>query len=143
MISTYLQRLDPRRSVLCLIAGLLATWALAGALGLIIGALTLGPEAQDRLPWQSPILAGVSLALVVGLPMTVVALTATHRDPRTPQTTMAAACALIVWILLQLLVLRELSWVQPVCVILAVAVAALGAPPLPYRTDLTTLKRER
>lgn len=143
MISTYLQRLDPRRSVLCLIAGLLATWSFAGALGLITGALSLGPAAQDRLPWQSPILAGMSLALVVGLPMTVVALTANDHDPRTPQTTMAAACALIGWILLQLLVLRELSWVQPVGVILAVAVAALGAPPLPHRTNLTMLKRER
>ncbi|GGN79357.1 hypothetical protein [Nocardia rhizosphaerihabitans] len=67
MISTYRQRLDPRRSVLYLTAGLLATWAFAGALGLITGALVLDPEAQDRQPWQSPILAGVSLALVVGL----------------------------------------------------------------------------
>ncbi|MGW6425503.1 hypothetical protein ACWF82_22770 [Nocardia sp. NPDC055053] len=56
----------------------------------------------------------MSSALVVGLPMTVVALIAPHDDPRTPQTT-TAACALIGWIRLQLLVLRELSWVQPVC----------------------------
>ncbi|MGW5922206.1 hypothetical protein ACWFPY_24715 [Nocardia fluminea] len=133
MISTYLRRLDPRRSTLCLIAGLAATWAFAGALGLITGVLTLSPEAEARLPWQSPVLAGIALALIVGLPMTVVALTA-QDDPRTTQTTMVAACALIGWILLQLLVLRELSWLQPVCVILAVVIAALGIAPQPARS---------
>ncbi|MFD8099052.1 hypothetical protein ACFV24_05905 [Nocardia fluminea] len=134
MMSTYLRRFDPRRSVLCLIAGILATWAFAGASALITGALTLGPAAESRLPWQSPILAGVMLALVVGLPMTVVALTATHEDRDLSQTAMVAACALIGWILLQLLVLQEFSWLQPVCVILAVAVATLGAPPLTRHT---------
>ncbi len=133
MISTYLRRLDPRRSVLCLIAGLLATWAFAGALGLITGALALSPVAEARLPWQSPILAGVALAVMVGLPMTVVALTA-QDSPRTTQTAMVASCALIGWILLQLLLLRELSWLQPACVILAVVVAALGAGPQPTRS---------
>ncbi|MEU4813726.1 hypothetical protein AB0H20_31380 [Nocardia fluminea] len=136
MMSTYLRRFDPRRSVLCLITGILATWAFAGALALITGALALGPAAESRLPWQSPILAGVMLALVVGLPMTIAALTAAHEDRNLAQTAMVAACALIGWILLQLLVLREFSWLQPVCVILAVAVAALGAPPLTDRTPL-------
>ncbi|MEU4650345.1 hypothetical protein [Nocardia fluminea] len=130
MMSTYLRRFDSRRSALCLIAGILATWAFAGSLALITGSLTLGPTAESRLPWQSPMLAGVLLALVVGLPMTVVALSAIHADRSLSQTTMVAACALIGWILLQLLVLRELSWLQPLCVVLAVTVAALGAPPL-------------
>ncbi|MEV6220443.1 hypothetical protein AB0M13_02220 [Nocardia fluminea] len=136
MMSTYLRRFDPRRSVLCLITGILATWAFAGSLALITGALALGPAAGSRLPWQSPILAGVMLALVVGLPMTIAALTAAHEDRNLAQTAMVAACALIGWILLQLLVLREFSWLQPVCVILAVAVAGLGAPPLTDRTPL-------
>ncbi|MGW5455943.1 hypothetical protein [Nocardia sp. NPDC003979] len=133
MISTYLRRLDPRRSVLCLIAGLLATWAFAGAVGLITGAVTLGPVSEARLPWQSPILAGVALAVIVALPMTVVALTAPD-SPRTTQTTMVAACALIGWILLQLLILRELNWLQPVCVTLAVVIVVLGAPLQPNRS---------
>ncbi|MFC9964495.1 hypothetical protein [Nocardia ignorata] len=133
MISTYLRRLDPRRAVLCVIAGLLATWAFAGALGLITGALALSPATETRLPWQSPILAGVALAVMVGLPLTVVTLTA-QDGPRTKHTTMVAACALIGWILLQLLVLRELSWLQPVCVMLAVVIAALGVAPQPARS---------
>lgn len=130
MISTYMRRLDPRRSILCLIAGLMATWAFAGALGLITGAVSLSPATEDRLPLQSPILAGVALALVVGMPMTVVALAAAHDDPRTALTAMAAGCALVGWIVLQLVLLRELSWLQPVWVVFAVVVAALGAPPL-------------
>ncbi|MFC9659981.1 hypothetical protein ACFVJ5_07050 [Nocardia sp. NPDC127606] len=134
MMTTYLRRLDPRRSVLCLITGIVAIWAFAGSLALITGTLSLGPEAESRLPWQSPILAGVMLALVVGLPMTVVALTTTNDDTHPSQTSMVAACALIGWILLQLLILREFSWLQPVCVVSAVTVAALGAPPLTHRT---------
>ncbi|GGN81111.1 hypothetical protein [Nocardia rhizosphaerihabitans] len=136
MITTYFQRLDPRKATLCLFAGLLATWAFAGSLGLITGALSLGPAAESRLPWHSPILAGVLLALVVGLPMTVVALTATHNDPAAAQTTLAAAYLLIGWVLAQLLILREFSWLQPVCVVSAVTVAALGAPPLGHHTTL-------
>lgn len=136
MISTYLHRLDPRRGVLCLIAGFLATWAYAGALGLITGVLSLGPVTESRLPWQSPVLAGVLLALVVGLPMTVVALTAADEGPGISQTTLTAAYALIGWVLAQLLLLREFSWLQPVCVVLAVTVASLGAPPLVHRTSL-------
>ncbi|MGW0325598.1 hypothetical protein [Nocardia sp. NPDC003183] len=135
-MSTYLRRFDPRRSVLCLITGFLATWAFAGALALITGALTLGPTAEDRLPWQSPILAGVLLALVVGLPMTVVTLDAAREDKRTAQTAMIAACALIGWILLQLLILREFSWLQPLCVVLAITIATLGAPPLTHRSAI-------
>ncbi|MDO3647699.1 hypothetical protein [Nocardia mangyaensis] len=127
MTSHYLLHVDARRSVLCLLSGLVATWAFAGALGLITGVLSLG-AAEGRLPWQSPILAGVMLALVVGLPMTVVTLTAAHGDSRSASTAMVAAGALIVWVLLQLVMLRELSWLQPVCVMLAIAVAALGAP---------------
>ncbi|MGW6621935.1 hypothetical protein ACWF99_11915 [Nocardia sp. NPDC055002] len=136
MMSTYLRRFDARRSVLCLISGILATWAFAGSLALITGTLALGQTAESRLPWQSPILAGVMLAIVVGLPMTTVALTAAHEDRDLSQTAMVAACATIGCILLQLLVLREFSWLQPVCVILAVTVAALGAPPLTHRTPL-------
>ncbi|MFC4128438.1 hypothetical protein [Nocardia rhizosphaerae] len=131
-----LHRLSPRRAALCLLSGMLATWAFAGALGLIAGVVTLGPAAESRLPWQSPILAGFLLAVVVGLPMTVVALTAADDDPATARTTLTAAVALIGWILVQLVVLREFSWLQPVCVILAVIVAALGAPPLPSRTPV-------
>lgn len=128
MISTYMRRLDPRRSILCLIAGLMATWAFAGTLGLITGAVSLSPAAEDRLPLQSPILAGVALALVVGMPMTVVALTAAHGDPRTAQTAMVAGCALVGWILLQLVLLRELSWLQPVCVSSSPLPLPLSAP---------------
>ncbi|MGW5918542.1 hypothetical protein ACWFPY_06090 [Nocardia fluminea] len=98
--------------------------------------MSLSLATEDRLPWQSSILAGVALALVVGMPMSVVALTAAHGDPRTAQTAMVAGCALVGWILLQLVLLRELSWLRPVCVIFAVAVAALGAPPLLYRKTL-------
>lgn len=129
MISMYLRRLDPRRAVLCLLSGLMATWAFAGAIGLITGAVPLSPPTADRIPFHSPILAGVALALVVGLPMTVVALTA-QDDSHNEKTTMVAACALIGWVLLHLVLLRELSWLQPVCVVFAVTVAALGTPPL-------------
>ncbi|MFC4127855.1 hypothetical protein [Nocardia rhizosphaerae] len=102
MISMYLRRLDPRRSVLRLLAGLMATWAFAGAFGLITGAVPLRPVIVEKIPWHSPILAGVALALWVGLPMTVVALTVNDDAAHNAQTTMVAAAALIGWVLLQL-----------------------------------------
>ncbi len=136
MISMYLRRLDPRRSVLRLLAGLMATWAFAGSFGLITGAVPLTPATLDRIPLHSPILSGVALALVVGLPMTVVALTVDDNDAHNAQTTLVAASALIGWILVQLVVLREFNWLQPVCLVLAFAVAALGTPPLHDHTDI-------
>ena len=87
MMSTYSRRVDSRRSALCLITGILATWAFAGSLALTTGSPALGPTAESPLPWQSPMPAGMLSAL------------------------------------------REFSWLQ-LCVLLAVTVAALGAPPL-------------
>ncbi|MGW5452818.1 hypothetical protein [Nocardia sp. NPDC003979] len=135
MTSHYLPHTDARRSVLCLLAGLVATWAFAGALGLITSVVTLD-EAESHLPWHSPILAGVTLALVVGLPMTAVALTAAHGDPHCAATTATDAAALIAWTLLQLVVLRELTWLQPISVLLAVAVASLGMSDTQSRSGL-------
>ncbi|MFF2083586.1 hypothetical protein ACFVVM_07405 [Nocardia sp. NPDC058176] len=136
MISTYLHRMTSHRSVLCLISGMVAIWAAAGALGLATGALSLGAAAERRLPWQSLSLAAIGLALVVAAPMAVVAVLAAQGDRRCARAAIAAGFALVAWILAQIVVLRELSWLQPVCILAAIAVVALGMALLDERARL-------
>ncbi|APE35145.1 hypothetical protein BOX37_15650 [Nocardia mangyaensis] len=126
MISTHFHRMTAPRTALSLVSGAVAIWAAAGALGLATGALAVSAELEGRLPWQSPTLAATGLALVVAVPMTLVAVLATQDDHRCARAAIAAGFALVAWILAQIVLLRELSWLQPVCILAAIGVAALG-----------------
>lgn len=136
MISNQFHRMTVRRTALSLVSGSVAIWAAAGALGLATGALELGTEVEARLPWQSPALAAVGLALVVAVPMTVVAVLAAQDDRRCAHAAVAAGFALVAWILAQIVLLRELSWLQPVCILAAIGIAALGTTLLHERSRL-------
>lgn len=102
------------RPGLATLTGLIAVHAIAGAVGLIVGVLTPGDEAVARLPWHSTVLAGVTLAIVVGAPMAVAAVLLARRDAQGERVAAVAGAALIGWIALELAVLREFSWLQPV-----------------------------
>lgn len=112
-----------------MIAGFIATWAFAGALGLSTGVIRLGAAIDARIPFHSPVFGAVMLAVIVGLPMTVAGALAVRTDARAPLAAMAAGTALVGWIAVQVAVIRELSWLQPVCVALGLAVLILGAGP--------------
>lgn len=112
-----------------MIAGFIATWAFAGALGLSTGVIRLGAPIDARIPFHSPVFGAVMLAVIVGLPMTVAGALAVRTDARAPLAAMAAGTALVGWIAVQVAVIRELSWLQPVCVALGLAVLILGAGP--------------
>jgi len=120
-------RVDARQTALCLVSGVVAVWAFAGSLGLITGIIGLGANLDQRIPFHSPVFGGVMLALVVGLPMTVAGVLATQDNRWTPVAAMTAGLALIGWIAVQIAVIRELSWLQPVCVLFGLTVFALGA----------------
>jgi CHASE2 domain-containing sensor protein len=66
------------------------------------------------------------LLVVVALPMSVVALSSWRRDHRAPNAAIVAGALLIGWIVVQLLVLRSVSWLQPICAALGGAVMSLG-----------------
>jgi hypothetical protein len=101
-----------RRAGLAVAAALVSFSAAAGAVGLISGALTLG-EIIQRVPLESPVLAGVALAVSVAVPFGVLSVHAARRSPRTDQLAVLAGAALVGWIVVQVLVIRTFSWFQP------------------------------
>lgn len=114
------------RSVLALISGAIAIWASAGAAGVATGLIELGAVVDSRLPWDSAPFAAVMLALSVGVPMAATSWLAGHDRRSYPGIAIAAGSAAIAWILIQLAVIRTVSWVQPLCVGLSVIVVILG-----------------
>ena len=116
----------PRPSDLALICGLMAVTAGAGAVGLIGGGLDHGATVTGRLPADSSQLAGVALAVVVGLPMTAAAVAGVRRSPAAADLTVLAGTALVGWITVQVAVIRTFSWLQPACLLYGSVVAVLG-----------------
>ena len=120
-----LRRTDPTE--LALVCGVMAVAAGTGAVGLIGGGLDLGPTVTERLPAASPRLAGVALAVVVGLPMTAAAVAGVRRAPAAADLAVLAGGSLMGWIAVQAAVIRTFSWLQPACLLYGAGVAALGA----------------
>ncbi|WP_040835084.1 hypothetical protein [Nocardia brevicatena] len=114
------------RTVLAMISGAIAIWAFAGAAGVATGLIEFGAVIDSRLPWDSEPFAAVMLALVVGMPMAATSWLAGHGRRSYPAVAIAAGSAAIAWILVQLVVIRTVIWVQPLCVALSVIIVVLG-----------------
>lgn len=67
-------RFRPNRVALAAYAGFIALSAYFGSIGMISGLLPVGTTLAERLPFHSPVFGGVALALIVGLPASVVAV---------------------------------------------------------------------
>lgn len=102
-----------RRSALSVFAAVIALSAYAGAAGLVTGWLTLDEVVAARLPFGSPVLGGLALALIVGAPNTWLAWLAWHGDPRADAVAFLSGVSLIGWILVQLAFIREFSFFHP------------------------------
>jgi dienelactone hydrolase len=89
-----------------------AAWA--GAVGLITGGTDFGESINDRLPFDSLVLAGLALVAIVGVPLTALAWSAWKGGSRTCDLALVAGLALIVWIIGQVAVIRAFSLFQPV-----------------------------
>jgi hypothetical protein len=111
---------------LAVAAALSGLSALAGAVGLLAGWTSFGPEIDARLPFGSPTLAGIALAAVVGVPMLVLAVAAWKGDPRTDALALVAGGLLIGWIVVQTAVIRAFSPFQPAYLLVGVAFAVVG-----------------
>ncbi len=79
---------------------LLALGAYGGAIGLLTGAMDFGP-ATDDLPFGSTVLAGIALAVIVGLPPTVVFVAALRNQQWASAGHWIVGIALVGWILVQ------------------------------------------
>jgi len=106
--------------------GLVSLSAYGGVAGFLAGAIDMGPEITSRFPFASPVLAGMALLLVVALPTTVAAVAAWRGSPRAGDLTAAAGVLLVGWIVVQVLVIRALSWFQPVYASLGLVLLVLG-----------------
>lgn len=102
----------PRRW-LAAFAALNAFGAWAGAVGLITGGTDFGEVINDRLPFDSLVLAALALAIIVAIPLTLLAWSAWTGGPRTDELSLVVGLLLIGWILGQVAVIRAFSLFQP------------------------------
>ena len=109
-------RFRPNRVALAVYAGFIALSACFGSAGMISGLLPVGAPLADRLPWHSPVFAGIALALVVGLPASVVAVLSWRRHPRTRDAAALAGLLLVGWIAVELTIAvssARCKWCMP------------------------------
>ncbi len=129
-------RASTRRPWLAGFAAINAFGAWGGAVGLITGGTDFGPSINERLPFDSLVLAGFALGIIVGLPLTVLAWSAWTGGPRSDDLALAVGLVLIGWILVQIAVIRAYSLFQPAY--LAIGAAFVAAS---HRVMLSPLRR--
>jgi hypothetical protein len=103
-----------RRGVLSVYAGCISFSAFAGGVGLACGALAMGQSVNARLPLQSPVLGGLALIAVVGVPTAVVSALAWQGRPLADPAATVAGVLLILWIIVEVAFIREFSFLQVV-----------------------------
>lgn len=101
------------RRWLAAFAAVNAFGAWAGAVGLITGGTDFGEVINERLPFDSLVLAGLALAVIVAVPLTVLAWSAWTGGPRTDELALVVGLLLIGWIIGQVVVIRAFSLFQP------------------------------
>ena len=103
--------------------------ALAGAAGLVFGFNALPTALEHRLPFRSPVVGGVALALIVAVPFAVLAVLVWRRDPRWHVASVACGITLVGWIGVELAVIRQLSVLHPMCAAVGAAFVWFGRIP--------------
>ncbi len=102
-----------RRYGLAVLEAAVALSAIAGGLALAVGSIDMGQEIDQRLPLDSPVIGGLALIAVVGLPMMAAALACVRVSSRAQSFAIAAGAALVIWILVEIAVIRSFSFLQP------------------------------
>jgi len=115
-----------RRAGLAGFAAVVALSAWGGALGLSIGFLSLPAELNERLPFASPVLGGLALALIVAVPSTRLAWLAWRGDRRTDGWAVVTGGLLVGWILVELAFIRDFSFFHPTYLIIGFVLMWIG-----------------
>jgi hypothetical protein len=106
--------------------GAVSLSALAGSAGLASGSIDFGATINGRLPFGSLVLGAVALAVVVGLPMAVACVADWRGAGRANQLSMGAGGLLVGWIVVEVVVTRSFSWLQPTMAMIGAAIGFAG-----------------
>lgn len=113
-----------RSRLFAIFIGLNALAALGGAIALALGRSGLPRRAVERMPFESPVFAGIALLVIVGIPLGVLAFVAWRAMPSAPLVGRICGVLLVGWIGVQYLLLREFSPFQPFYGLLGLALVA-------------------
>ena len=116
---------------LAVYAAVVALSAYYGAAGLVLGFLPGTDDLRPRLPFDSTLLGGLALLLVVAVPASVTAVLAWRHDPRAAAAALWSGALLVGWIVVEVLVIREFSPLQPIFALLGLGLVAWGLPGSP------------
>jgi uncharacterized membrane protein len=105
--------------------------AYGGAVGLILGVVELSVSAVDRIPASNTALAGIALAIVVGVPMTIAAVRTQHSSVNGAPSAFAAGVILVAWILVQMIIIREVDYLQIAALTAGVVITVLALRDFP------------
>jgi hypothetical protein len=109
------------------VAALNAIAAFAGAAGLAFGFLPLRDLVTSRLPFDSTVLGGLALVLLVAPPNALLTVLAVRGSPLTALCAIGVGALLVFWIPFELAFLRELSFFHPLYVALGLLLVWRGA----------------
>ncbi len=124
------------RALLVATAGVVAAGAFAGAIVSATRRSSLGAMIAGNLGGHSVMGGAVVLALVVAIPMAVTAGSALFGDRRAATAAVTSGVMFICWVLSQMAVVQALTWLQPLYLVLAIVVAALGLRISTEETEL-------
>lgn len=105
---------------------LIAANAIYGGLGLIGSGMGMPLEWLQGTPFDSWVLPGVALLVVIAAPMTIAAAAEITRATWAYRMSLAAGALQIGWIVAQVLVLRRYFFLQPVLFVLGALVILLA-----------------
>ncbi|MCU1345070.1 MAG: hypothetical protein JWL70_1336 [Acidimicrobiia bacterium] len=97
-----------------------------GAAGLATGFLAFPERLVRRLPFASPVVAGLALALIIALPYSGLAWLAWRNERGAAVASLVCGVVLVGWIVVELAVVRELSFLQPLLVAVGAAFGYAG-----------------
>lgn len=100
--------------------------AWVGAVGMAGGFFPLGNSVSARLPFHSPVFGAVALAIAVAAPTSAAATLVWRAHPRAGTAISLAGLLLVGWIGVELLVIGQFTWLQPVCAVTGLAMMLLG-----------------
>lgn len=98
---------------MAVVAAFVAAGAWFGAYGLMSGWLSLGDVVTPRLPFGSPVIGGVALALWVAVPFSVLVPRAWRGDSSTGASATLIGALLVLWLVVQLAFIRTVTPFHP------------------------------